>query len=81
MMLGNGCCAGVQFRSCSGRLLPHFRPKPEVELKARVLNLSLQVLQAYIRVFSPTSGQVQLSCFLVVLKGWCLIEGYSHMPR
>ena len=31
-----------------------------------MLNLSLQVLQAYISIFSSTLGQVQLSCFLVV---------------
>ena len=66
MLLRNGCSAGVQLKSCSWCLLPHFRPEPEVELKARVLNLSLQVLQTYIRVFSPISGQVQLRCFLVV---------------
>ena len=65
-MLGNGCGAEVQFSSCSGWLLPHFRPKAEVELMARVLNLSPQVLQVYIRMFSPTSGQVQLRGFLVV---------------
>ena len=68
MMLGNGCGAGVQFRSCSGWLLPHFRPEPEAGLKARVLKLPLQVLQAYISMFSPTSGQFQLSCFLVVVS-------------
>ena len=40
-VLGNGCGAEVQFRSCSGWLLAHFRLKPEGELIARVLNLSL----------------------------------------
>ena len=55
-VLGNGCGAEVQFRSCSGWLL-----------KARVLNLSLQVLQAYIRKSRSTSDQVRLSCFLVVM--------------
>ena len=40
-VLGNGCGAEVQFGSCSGWLLAHFRLKPEGELIARVLNLSL----------------------------------------
>ncbi len=66
-VLGNGCGAEVQFRSCSGWLLAHFRLKPEGELIARVLNLSLQVLQAYIRKSRSTSDQVRLSCFLVVM--------------
>ena len=38
-----------------------------MDLNARVLNLSLQVLQAYISIFSSISGKIQLNCFLVVV--------------